>query len=62
MGAAHVAEARIAAAVGLEERAVRALERAFAAGKEYDLWLHRDPDFQPLRTNPSFQRLLVPRR
>jgi hypothetical protein len=56
-GAPALGQARIATALRDTDVAVSHLERAFAAGKEYDLWVHRDSDFDALRALPAFKRL-----
>ena len=38
--------------------ALDALRRCFAEGRPYQVWLHRDPDFEPLRKSAAFLRLL----
>jgi tetratricopeptide (TPR) repeat protein len=53
--------ARIAAVSGRRDPAVALLAQAFAEGREYDLWLHRDLDFEPLRSYPPFIALSGPR-
>lgn len=61
LGAPLVARARIATALGDSAGAIELLRQAFAAGKEYDLWLHRDADFDALRALANFQQLIAPR-
>jgi tetratricopeptide (TPR) repeat protein len=53
--------ARIAAVRGQADSAVALLKLAFAEGREYDLWLHRDGDLQGLRDYPPFAALVRPR-
>jgi TolB-like protein len=60
-GTAPFAQARIAAALGDDDEAERLLARAFAEGKEFDLWIHTDPAFARLRARPSYRAWLVPR-
>jgi hypothetical protein len=61
-GIPTVWRARIAAALGQRDSAVALLRQAFAEGREYDLWLHRDQDLAPLRDYPPFLELTRPRR
>lgn len=51
-GAAELAQARIAAALGDDERSLETLRAAFSSGLTFDLWLHRDQDLKRL-----YQRL-----
>ena len=60
-GASFLYRARIASLLGDKDRAVAFLNQAFQQGKEYDLWLHRDVDFESLRSYPPFVALLLPR-
>jgi tetratricopeptide (TPR) repeat protein len=53
--------AKIAAAGGGRESAIALLRKAFDEGMVYDLWLHRDPEFEPLRPLAGFQALLRPK-
>jgi hypothetical protein len=53
--------ARIASLLGDRERAVALLREAFAQGREYGVYLHRDMDLEPLRDYPPFQELLRPK-
>jgi hypothetical protein len=53
--------AKIAAARGGRETAVALLRKAFDEGMVYDLWLHRDPELEPLRPLAEFQALLRPK-
>jgi hypothetical protein len=57
-GAANLYRARIAASLGHPEMAVAALEQAFAEGRAYQVWLHRDIDFESLRGYPAFDALV----
>jgi tetratricopeptide (TPR) repeat protein len=59
-GVATVWQARIAAVLGQKDSAVALLRAAFAEGREYDLWLHRDMDFETLRGYPPFEALKQP--
>jgi hypothetical protein len=61
-GVPTVWQARIAAALGQRDSAVTLLRQAFAEGREYDLWLHRDQDLAPLRDYPPFLELTRPKR
>lgn len=57
-GAPQVALARIAAQQGDTALALSALREAFRRGKEYDLWIHRTPEFDSLRNLASFRELV----
>jgi tetratricopeptide (TPR) repeat protein len=56
-GVPTVWRARIAAALGDRDAAVTLLRTAFAEGREYDLWLHRDQDLASLGGYPPFEEL-----
>lgn len=60
-GVPTVWQARIAAVLGQRDSAVALLRAAFAEGREYDLWLHRDPDLESLRGYPPFEALARPK-
>jgi tetratricopeptide (TPR) repeat protein len=60
-GVAAVWQARIAAVLGERDSAVALLRTAFAEGREYDLWLHRDVDLEVLRAYPPFVTLTEPK-
>jgi tetratricopeptide (TPR) repeat protein len=53
--------ARITALLADREEAVALLRRAFAEGRPYGLWLHRDMDFESLNDYPPFQELMRPK-
>jgi len=53
--------ASIAAFLGEKARAVELLQQAYSQGLRYDVHLHRDPAFESLRADPSFQELLRPK-
>ncbi|MCK4557647.1 MAG: hypothetical protein KAU47_09025, partial [Candidatus Aminicenantes bacterium] len=52
----------IASLLGEQEQAVELLREAFAQGRPYGAYLHRDMDLEPLREYPPFQELLWPNR
>jgi tetratricopeptide (TPR) repeat protein/TolB-like protein len=54
-------EARIVAALGDVEDAIRLLQQAFASGGFHGTWSHRDPALDPLRGNAQFESLMRPR-
>lgn len=58
-GVAPLAQARIATALGDYNAAVSHLAQSFAEGRQFDLWVHRDADFDPLRSLPRFQTLMA---
>ena len=60
-GVPTVWQARVAAVLGQRDSAVALLRAAFAEGREYDLWLHRDVDFEGLRGYPPFVALTLPK-
>jgi tetratricopeptide (TPR) repeat protein len=60
-GVPTVWRARIAAALGERDAAVDLLRTAFAEGREYDLWLHRDQDLASLRGYAPFEALIRPK-
>lgn len=60
-GVPTVWQARIAAVLGQRDSAVALLRAAFAEGREYDLWLHRDPDLESLRGYAPFEALAKPK-
>jgi DNA-binding SARP family transcriptional activator/tetratricopeptide (TPR) repeat protein len=53
--------ARIAALLGERERAVDLLAQSFAEGAPHGMMIHRTPEFETLRSHPSFRRLLRPK-
>jgi tetratricopeptide (TPR) repeat protein len=61
-GGPALAQARIATALGDRDAAITDLARGFAEGWEFDLWVHRDPDFDSLRSLPRFQTLVALKR
>jgi serine/threonine-protein kinase len=61
-GRVPLAEARIASALGHTDEALADLRRSFAEGRQFDLWVHRDSDFDVLRPLPQFQALVALKR
>jgi tetratricopeptide (TPR) repeat protein len=53
--------ARIAAALGDADEAVRLLDQAFRVGFPFSVGLHREPWWDPVRDGPAFQALIRPR-
>jgi hypothetical protein len=51
----------IAAQLGEKNAAVELLRRAFAAGKQMSLKIHRNIDLEPLWNDPEFQELIEPK-
>jgi tetratricopeptide (TPR) repeat protein len=45
--------------MGMNDRALDLLERAFNLGGGKRDWIEQDPDYDPLRTNPRFQALIA---
>jgi hypothetical protein len=62
IGRPSLAAARIGGALRDTVMTLRALANAFMAGREYDLWIHRTPEFAWLRPNREFQLLVRPKR
>lgn len=54
--------ARIAAVAGRRDDAVALLRTAFAQGEPHGLSIHTESDFDSLRDDPEFRRLVAPRR
>jgi hypothetical protein len=52
--------ARVAALRGNGDEAVDLLRQAFAHNKVFDAWLHTDPSFETIWSDPRFARLLAP--
>ena len=52
--------ALIAAASGDDQRAMDLLRLARQEGRSYQIWVHRELDFERLRTTPSYRSLLRP--
>ena len=46
------------AAAGEIDRALEIFERRFALGSAYKEWIDNDPDFDQLRDDPRFQKIL----
>lgn len=53
--------ARIAAVSGDADRAVALLHQAFNRGYEYNIFLHRNIDFESLRDHPGFEEFMRPK-
>lgn len=53
--------AGIAARLGDHGRAVRLLRKALEGGQPVGVRTHNDPDFESLRDDPAFRRLVQPR-
>jgi len=60
-GRATLWRARIAASMGERDEAVELLRRAFAQGLAYGLWIHVDPDLEPLRGYPPYEEIVRPK-
>jgi tetratricopeptide (TPR) repeat protein len=59
---AHLMNAACIAAVrGEREQAVDLIREALAQGFSWDIWVHREPDFESLRDFAPFQELLRPK-
>jgi tetratricopeptide (TPR) repeat protein len=61
LGAHTLWRARIAAQLGEHEQAMLLLREALAQGQPYGLWLHTDPDLDPLREQRAFRELMRPK-
>jgi TolB-like protein/predicted Zn-dependent protease len=55
-------QAEISAVLGDRRRAVSLLRRAFREGQPVAVRTHSDPDFESLRDDPDFRKLVGPRR
>jgi tetratricopeptide (TPR) repeat protein len=60
-GAHTLWRARIAAQLGEREQALLLLRAALSQGQPYELWLHIDPDLDPLWDFPPFRELMRPK-
>lgn len=60
-GVPTIWRSRIAAVLGQQDSAVALLRTAFAEGREFDLWLHRDLDLAALKGYSPFQELIKPK-
>ncbi|MCG6955267.1 MAG: serine/threonine protein kinase [Gemmatimonadetes bacterium] len=60
-GRAALWRARIAASMGERDEAVDLLRRAFAQGAAFGLWVHVDPDLEPLRGYPPYEEIVRPK-
>jgi predicted Zn-dependent protease len=60
-GAQTYWRARIAALLGMKEEAVELLRQSFSQGKEYDVFLIQEADFEPLRDYAPFKELMKPK-
>jgi tetratricopeptide (TPR) repeat protein len=60
-GSNIVAQARIAAALGDADEAIRLFQEAFDHGASHGVWIHRDPALESIRGNPQFESLMRPR-
>jgi len=47
--------------MGERDEAVELLRRAFAQGLAYGLWIHVDPDLEPLRGYPPYEEIVRPK-
>jgi tetratricopeptide (TPR) repeat protein len=54
-------QACIAALLGEPERAMELLRDAYARGRAFTIFLHRDMDLEPLRDYPPFQEFMAPK-
>lgn len=52
--------AQIAALLGRRDQAVALVQQGWAEGVAYNMYFHRDPDFESIRAYPPFARLLHP--
>jgi hypothetical protein len=50
--------ARIAATMGDREGSIAALRESLRAGRAYQVWLHRDIDFESLHGYPPFDQIV----
>jgi tetratricopeptide (TPR) repeat protein len=54
-------QACIAAQLGELDRAMVLLREAYARGRVFNVWLHRDFDLEPLHGHPPFEEFLAPK-
>jgi len=54
--------AKVAAALGEREQAVGLVTAAFAAGRRHTFWDHLAVEFEPLRSRPEYQQVMVTQR
>lgn len=59
-GAAHYGRGRVEAARGNSTDMLFHLRLARAAGWPLGLRIHREPDFEPYRSDPAFRRIAAP--
>jgi tetratricopeptide (TPR) repeat protein len=62
LGANTFWRARIVAVLGDQAQAVRLLRQAIGEGQTYGMWVHREPDFEALRSYAPFDDFLRPDR
>lgn len=60
-GREEYVQASIAAQLGDLDRAMVLLRDAYARGRPFEIFLHRDMDLEPLRDYPPFQEFLAPK-
>ncbi len=57
-GLSLLLQAGVAAQLGEPDRAISLLQGAYQEGVQYDIGLHTDPFFDPIRGEPAFQEML----
>lgn len=57
----HYERAQIAALLGRRDQAVALVQQGWAEGVAYNMYFHRDIDFEAIRDYPPFARLLHPK-
>jgi len=60
-GNTQMLQAGIATALGDRDRAIQLIQHAVAAGYCDYMWLHVNPDFEPLWNAPEFQEIMRPK-
>ena len=60
-GREEYVQASIAAQLGDLDRAMVLLREAYARGRMFGIYLHRDMDLEPLRDYPPFQEFIKPK-
>jgi tetratricopeptide (TPR) repeat protein/TolB-like protein len=60
-GSTELNRAGIAAQLGDRDRAIHLIQQAVAAGFREYMWIHADPNLEPLWDDPEFQEILRPK-
>lgn len=60
-GSTEIGRAGIAAQLGDRDRAIQLIQQAVSAGFNSYMWIHVNPDFEPLWGDPEYQEILRPK-